>query len=377
MESFDAAGGFKGPISENCHLLELIQGKITDVAKVEWCKKMKLHMNFNHNYTSIELPGVVSLEWPARVQMKDKGLKKPYKKTCLKKELLNLARKDGKLFVNGVLPIKTGRSKGMITLVFYNDDASQAFVDSFAAQFAEFVYQYLSNVRQYSEKCVMTIMSAFADEDKLKAMDSKWDHENYRVKSLRATSTSNFIGEMGKLGLLDIPAALLADMKSRRPGGGANAPQFNSDAMDRVAAAMRFNDKEGCALTDVDGKASRYSDSTTVTNGQESNRSTTTNDVELNLTQLRTKFNRHKLILRDLSPEDPLFKETFFGNDPLHGMELEDSASAERKTLYSLTKKNIILLRARIAELEQGAPHLSGSAASPPVDGESEVVQGP
>ena len=72
-----------------------------------------------------------------------------------------------------------------------------------------------------------------------------------------------------------------------------------------------------------------------------------------------------------------MFKETFFCNDPLHGMDLEDSASTERKTLYSLTKKNIIRLRARIAELEQGAPHLSGSAASPPAAGESEVAQGP
>ena len=140
---------------------------------------------------------------------------------------------------------------------------------------------------------------------------------------------------------------------------------------------MQFNDKEGCALTGVDGNASRYLDTTTVTNEQESIRSTTTNDVELNLTQLRIDFNRHKIILRNMSLEDSLFKETFLGDDLLQGMDLEDSDSTERKTLYSLTKKNMVRLRARIAELEQGAPHLSGSAASPPVDGESEVVQGP
>ena len=48
MESYDAAAGFKRTISENCHLLDLVQGKLTDVARIEWCKKMRAHMNFNH-----------------------------------------------------------------------------------------------------------------------------------------------------------------------------------------------------------------------------------------------------------------------------------------------------------------------------------------
>ena len=62
MESFDAAEGFNQIIRQNSYLLELIQRKITDVAKIEWYKKMKLYMNYNHIYISVELPGVKNLE---------------------------------------------------------------------------------------------------------------------------------------------------------------------------------------------------------------------------------------------------------------------------------------------------------------------------
>ena len=48
--------------------------------------------------------------------------------------------RDRKMFMNRVLPIKSRRSKGMITLVFYNNKVSQAFIDSFATNFSRIVY---------------------------------------------------------------------------------------------------------------------------------------------------------------------------------------------------------------------------------------------
>ena len=371
MESFDAAGGFKRIISENCHLLELIQGNIANAAKIEWCKKMKLHMNFNHNYTCTDLPGVVMLEKGAYVEMAD-GSAPPFKKTHLKRELLLLAGKEGRPFINGVMPICAGRNKGMISVVYYNSDANQSMIDKMEVCFNSFMFQYMLNVRRYSRRCVLAIMEAFSDEDKLAAMDSSWDAENFCVKTLRSTSTNNFIGEMTKLGLLDIPAELLAEMNKSTDSG---VPRFDTDAMERVAEAMRFTDKEGCSLTNVDGGASRLSDASHSTNGQESNRTTTTEHVQRDLPQLRIDFNRLKLRLRDIAPEDPLFEESFFSDDPLDGMELDDSASADLKTLHSLTKRNIVRLRSRIAEIEQGSPRLSGSAVPSPDNGGSGMAQ--
>ena len=40
----------------------------------------------------------------------------------------------------------------MPTIVFFNNDANQAYVDSFATVFNSFIFQYLLRVRKYSRK---------------------------------------------------------------------------------------------------------------------------------------------------------------------------------------------------------------------------------
>lgn len=49
---------------------------------------------------------------------------------------------------------------------------------------------------------------------------------------------------------------------------------------------------EGCALTDIDGQASRLSDASGSTTGQQSKRSTTTEAVQQDLPRLPDDFNR-------------------------------------------------------------------------------------
>ena len=60
----------------------------------------------------------------------------------------------------------------MITLVFNNNDTNQAFVDSFSSCFSHFIFQYLLEVRKFSRRCALALMSAFSNEDKMAAMDS-------------------------------------------------------------------------------------------------------------------------------------------------------------------------------------------------------------
>ena len=48
-------------------------------------------------------------------------------------------------------------------------------------------------------------MPVAAEEDKLAAMDSRWDHENYCVKTLKGKASNDFLGEMTRLDLLEIP----------------------------------------------------------------------------------------------------------------------------------------------------------------------------
>ncbi len=373
VESFDAADGFKGIISNNCHMLELFHGNVTNAEKIRWCKKLKLHMNFNHNYSTFDLPGVSNLNWPSCVKMADKS-KPPYKKTTLRKELLNMQRKDGKKVIQGVIPVLSGRSRGMITILFYNNDQNQSFVDvSLGENFPAFCYQYWRKVAKYSERCALELMNGFVEEEKLAALDSKWDADNYRVKTLKGAATSDFISEMSSLGMVDIPQELLAQMRNDKKG--VKGKKFDNAAMERVAEAMRFNDGEGCDLTNVGSGATRFSNTDAQTTGAESNRSTTTKDVQRDLQQFRQDFNRLKLRLRELSPEDPLFLETFFSDDPLDDMSLTSAASTDLKKLLKLTKSSLLRLRSRIAKIEQGGPRLSGSAVSSPADGDAEMAQ--
>ena len=316
-----------------------------------------MHMNYNHKYTSADLAGVVNLAWPVRVQMEDKDTPTPYKETNLKKEIMNLQRRDGNKFIEGVIPVRQGRNRGMVTVLYHNNDTNQAYVDSFAAVFPSFMFQYLRRIRKYSRECVIAIMQGFADELRMSAMDSKWDGKNFCVRTLRSLSSNNFIKEMTKLDLVEIPEELRAEMK--KGTGAKGGMTFDDAAMDRVAEAMRFDNKEGCDLTGVNEGPSRVGDASQTTNGRSTNRSVTTEQVQRDLDQLRTDFGRLKQRLREISPEDPIFKETFYSDDPLEDMSLSSistSASTELKELLKTTKKAILRLRARIGELEHGSP---------------------
>ena len=114
-----------------------------------------------------------------------------------------------------------------------------------------------------------------------------------------------------------------------------------------------------CNFSDVHTAASAFTGASQSTNGQESNRSVTTQVIQRNLPLQRQEFNRLKLRLRELSPEDSLFAEATFSDDPFDSLSLNSSASTELAQLYKLTKANNVKLRARIGELEPGLPHLS------------------
>ena len=138
---------------------------------------------------------------------------------------------------------------------------------------------------------------------------------------------------------------------------------------------MRFNEDEGCALTGVDGQPSRVGDASQSSTGRGTFRSVTTQEVQRDLTRLRVDFNRLKLRLREISPSDPMFQETFMTDDPLESSSLSSTASTDLKSLLKVTKTGILRLRSRIGEIEQGLPRLSGSAAPPPADGERGEAQ--
>jgi hypothetical protein len=94
-DSAESRGMVKEWVSKDAHFLELLYGNNSNPSKIEFFKTIKAHMNYNHAYRQLDIKGVKFLDYTFRVEKKDKAEKPPYKKSTLRRELLNLERKDG------------------------------------------------------------------------------------------------------------------------------------------------------------------------------------------------------------------------------------------------------------------------------------------
>jgi len=82
LDDFEEDGGIKCIMSTHAHLLELIQGRSSSLARIKWFKVMKKHMTYSHYYCLSEVQGMEFLDIKTKVEMVDKSLL-PYKKTSL------------------------------------------------------------------------------------------------------------------------------------------------------------------------------------------------------------------------------------------------------------------------------------------------------
>ena len=89
----------------------------------------------------------------------------------------------------------------------------------------------------------------------------------------------------------------------------------------------------------------------------------TTEQVQQDISRFHTEFGRLTIELREISPDDTLFATPLFvdSSDPMDDMSLNSSASTELKNIMKATKKQVIQLRARLAELKHGSPPDEGS----------------
>ena len=269
-----------------------------------------------------------------------------------------------------------GKNTGSVSILYHNNDLNEEMIGKFWNCLPAFMYRYLLDHKGFSLRSVNHFMNAFDEVERLTAPDSKWDEESYKVTTLANMSTQGFLQHMGDINMLDTPKELMEQALLKK-----KEKQFSSNAMNRVAEAMHF--KDDCAISDVHGDAaSVLTDGTNQTNGQDSLRSVTSRDLRMNLPLLRQEFNRLKMRLLELSPEDKTFQLPAFQEDIMDSLSVNSSATSEMVKNFKSTKMNCALLNSRIAEIEHGSPPESGSAASAPSNAskrrerESEMAQG-
>eukprot|EP00956_Cyclotella_meneghiniana_P014139 scaffold21040_cov41-Cyclotella_meneghiniana.AAC.4 len=81
-----------------------------------------------------------------------------FKNTCIRRELLDIRRLDGNRVFLGAID-GSGKIKGRLQTYFFNDDANEVFVGGICGNLPMYLYAYLKNVKGYSERSILAILS--------------------------------------------------------------------------------------------------------------------------------------------------------------------------------------------------------------------------
>ena len=351
-------------LSKDADIMDTIQGngKMDRCQRDEWFRILKAAMNYNHSNRVVIYNGVDRLFYLSRVEVTD-GRKIYFKKTTLKREILDIRRPDGTKVFSGVM--ECGEDKpDSIACVYFNDDSNDHFVSScINGRIAHFLHHYLPTVKGYSDRCVSSIFQGFNERLRFSAQDSVMDKETYAVRTLSSVTGSNLSSKMSEMRMDILLPDILKQAQTAR-SDRKSRPGFSDAAMERVEASYRLREKPGLNVAAA-GDASVLTDSSHHTDGNASNRSVVTADIQMRMPELRLDLNRLKSVLHNLSPEDPLFADSVMKATDFDELSLNSSASAALAAFYKDTKKCITLLKIRICELEHGRPLPSNGSAEP------------
>jgi hypothetical protein len=92
-----------------------------------------------------------------------------------------------------------------------------------------------------------------------------------------------------------LPKIMQASKDNTASGGPCTGrkKKFSDEAMKQVAESYNLKDKPGLNVTPAD-QASHYSDTSACSNGNASNRSVTTNDIQAQMPELRLQLNSQR-----------------------------------------------------------------------------------
>ncbi len=113
MENFALSGKLKRVVSRQASILELTHGIQSNFSNTRFLKGLHMQMSYNHFFRTTDIAGVISLDYPIRVEVEN-GYVVPFKKTTLRRELMCMQHppdSDGNLglmFIDGAHYVYTG-----------------------------------------------------------------------------------------------------------------------------------------------------------------------------------------------------------------------------------------------------------------------------
>ena len=359
--------------SSDCGLLALNVNSGSDrMKRLEFYRGIFSQMNYEHVHSVMFFDGITVGDWPARGEMDTKyhDSRQAFKNTCIRRELLDIRRTDGKKVFLGAID-GSGDNKGRLQVYFYNDDENEVFVAGMCGNLPMYLYAYLQNVKGYSERSILAILAGCSESYRLGARDAKWDSEKRAITPLTQLGRSDFTARMAERNM----TVLLPELMQCYSKQASSKRTFSDAAKEEVAKGLRFKDKPGYNPTAADA-ASVLTETSKATSGAASNRSVTTHDIQCQLPELRTELNRLRQRLLELSPNDNLFDHPLMAASTVDELSEHSSASAQLNAFYKDTQQCILLLKTRISELSQDGrpPPESGSAAPSPSDEEESRV---
>jgi hypothetical protein len=357
-------------LTKDADLMDTIQGngRMDRSAREQWFRWLKAAMNYNHSYRAVIYDGVENLHYLARVEVTD-GRTGFFKKTTLRREILDIRRPDGVKVFSGVMECGSDKPNS-VSCVYFNDEKNDDFVQTcINGKLASFLWQYLSKRKAYSDRCRFSVFQSFSERARLTAQDSVMDDKTFAVRTLSTATGTSLTDRMGEMRMdILLPDIVRQAENAKKDRDRKSRPGFSDAAMERVEASFRLRNKPGLNVTAA-GDASVLTDSSHQTDGAASNRSVVTADIQMRMPELRLELNRLKSVLHNLSPEDSLFQDQIMKSTDFDDLSLNSSASAALAAFYKDTKKCITLLKIRICELEHGPPPpASGSAEPAPSD---------
>jgi hypothetical protein len=242
-------------------------------------------MNYNHSYCVVIYSGVDNLHYLARVEVTD-GRAGFFKKTTLRREILDIRRPDGVKVFSGVMECGSEKPDS-VACVYFNDEKNDDFVQScISGKLSHFLWQYLMKRKAYSERCRHSIFQSFSERSRLTAQDSVMDDETFAVRTLSSMTGTSLTDRMGEMRMdILLPDIVKQAEDAQKHRDRKSRPGFSDAAMERVEASFRLRNKPGLNVT-ANGDASVLTDSSHHTDGAASNRSVVTADIQMRMPEL-------------------------------------------------------------------------------------------
>lgn len=361
--------------SADCDLHPLdVTSKDTHTVRLRWYRGIFAQMNYEHLHSILPFAGVSMSEYPARGEMDPcyHDGRRSFKHTCLRREVLDMRRLDGKKVFLGAID-GSAENAGMLMVYYYNDEANEQFIAGMHGNLPMFLFAYLKHVKGYSERSILAILNACTESYRLTARDAKWDNESRSITPVTQLVSKGFVDRMAQQ---DMHILLPEVMRTYSKSEVKSKKAYSDAAKEEVAKGYKFKDKPGYNPNPTDA-ASVLSENSHTTTGAASNRSVTTADIQSKLPTFREELNSLKEQLLEASPDDETFQHPLMSSTNIEELSLQSSASAQLAALYKDTTECIRLLKARLGALGRNGDPPPSSGRTGPSPSAEEGSRGP